>query len=99
MKDTRQYIIGHLDNRKLSWFQYMLHPFLTIVLISTICLPLKILSIPTIYNSLINSIQTLTEINKDILMPKYKQLLMDTYIATAFLIWQISKQHQKSNHA
>ena len=32
-------------------------------------------------------------------MPKYNQLLMDRYSDVIFLIRQVTKQHQKFNHA
>ena len=55
----------------------------------------------TSYRQLINVINSNLpmELNGDIILPKYSQLLMDRYSDTTFLIRQIIKQHEKFNHA
>ena len=35
---------------------------------------------------------------KDVLLPKYKQILLDRYSDTTFLLQQITKQHQEFDH-
>ena len=98
-EDTKPYILGHLDNMKLSRSQYIATSSIsygqyTENMFALEAFPhdfcIKLINI-------INS-KTLARLNKDILIPRYNQILLDRYSDATFILRQTTKQHQKFNH-
>ena len=99
-KDTKPYILEHLNNIKLSRSQYIATFIINYGLYIDNMFTLE----NFVYNfckQLINVMNSKpsVELNADILMPKYNQIILDTYSESTFLLRQTTKQHQKFHHA
>ena len=95
-KDTKTYILKHLDNIKLSRSQYM-----TTFIINYSLYIYNMFAIENFTHTFLGqlikviNLKPSTEINRHT-MPKCNQLLMDRYSDAVFLKRQMTKQHKNS---
>ena len=99
-KEVCPYMLEHQDNIKLSRYQY--------IATSVINYCLHVDNMFSLENFTHNFCNQLTDVvnsstptrhKKDILMPKYNQILLDRYNETTFLLQKITKLHQKLDQA